>query len=190
MNLSAVILAGGQSSRMGRDKAFLEIEGKSLLQRQIETVRLAGAAELLISGRAGVDYSACGLPVVFDQFPEAGPLSGIHAAWSLAQNQQLLVLAVDLPLMSSAFLRNLAVASVGGRGVIPRLAGQIEPLVAIYSSAAREIAGGMLRRGEFAVRRFAHTCVSSGFAAYMDLPADNEPLFKNLNSPDDFLNLS
>ncbi|HEY5345385.1 MAG TPA: NTP transferase domain-containing protein, partial [Verrucomicrobiae bacterium] len=57
MNFSAVILAGGKSSRMGRDKAFLEIGGTTLLARQIGLARELGAAEIFISGRAETDYS-------------------------------------------------------------------------------------------------------------------------------------
>ncbi len=68
MNFSAVILAGGKSSRMGRDKAWLEFDGQSLLARQIACVRRAGASEVFISGRAGVDYSAFGCPVMEDEF--------------------------------------------------------------------------------------------------------------------------
>ncbi len=66
MSFGAVILAGGQSSRMGQDKAFVMLHGKYLLQAQIEIVRAAGFSEILISGRPGVDYSAFGLPVLLD----------------------------------------------------------------------------------------------------------------------------
>ena len=66
MNFGAVILAGGKSSRMGRDKAFLEIGGPSLLARQISLVRDIGAAEIFISGRKGVNYSGFNCCVLTD----------------------------------------------------------------------------------------------------------------------------
>src|SRR6516164_8647370 len=69
MNFSAVILAGGKSSRMGRDKAFLETGGKTLLARQIEIARFAGATEVFISGHADMDYSAFAGQVITDRFP-------------------------------------------------------------------------------------------------------------------------
>ena len=84
MNFSAVILAGGKSSRMGRDKAFLSISGKTMLARQIETVRAAGAAEIFISGRAETNYSEFGCRVLVDKFHNAGPLAGIEAALAAA----------------------------------------------------------------------------------------------------------
>src|SRR5690349_130325 len=84
MNFSAVILAGGKSSRMGRDKAWLEINGQILLTRQIELVQAGGATEVFISGRAGMDYSAFGCRVLQDRFPNAGPLAGIERALDAA----------------------------------------------------------------------------------------------------------
>jgi hypothetical protein len=61
---SAVILAGEKPARMMPDKAFVKIGGRTLLARQIELVRAAGAAEVFISGRDGVDYSIFGCPVL------------------------------------------------------------------------------------------------------------------------------
>ena len=185
MSLGAVILAAGKSTRMGRDKAFLEFNGQPLLQRQIDLVRGAGVAEILISGRAGVDYSAYGLPVVLDQASNAGPLAGIHAALSRTRNLQLLVLAVDLPQMTAAFLRLLKEAATGGGGVVPRLAGHVEPLAAIYPASSRDLAGKLLGEQKYAVRSFASACVMSGLASYMDCPAESGVLFKNLNMPGD-----
>jgi len=185
MSFGAVILAGGQSSRMGQDKAFVRINGKSLLQGQIETVRAAGFSEILVSGRPGVDYSAFGLPVVMDQALNTGPLAGIHAALALTKTRRLLVLAVDLPQMTPAFLRLLRAAGGAGAGVISRLAGQVEPLAAIYPASARELAGKLLAEHKYAVRSFASACVMAGLATYMDCPAKSAGLFKNLNTPED-----
>jgi molybdopterin-guanine dinucleotide biosynthesis protein A len=185
MNFSAVILAGGRSSRMGRDKAFLELDGRTLLRRQIETVQAAGAAEIFISGRADADYSAFGLRVVHDEFADAGPLGGIHAALLAASRQLLLVLAVDLPAMNAEFLNRLATVSGGGTGVIPRVSGRIEPLAAIYPRAALEFTGTMLNEHKFAVRDFAAACLQAGLAVPADFSGEDLHLFQNLNSPAD-----
>jgi len=185
MTFSAVILSAGNSSRMGRDKAFMEFNGQVLLARQIATVRAAAAVEIFISGRPDTDYSAFGVRVLHDRVPGAGPLAGIHAALLAAQSPRLLALAVDLPEIGSEFLRALAKKSASAGGVIPRVAGQVEPLAAIYPVSAREIAGTMLREKEFAVRSFARACVAAGLASFADFPAEIAPWFKNLNSPSD-----
>src|ERR1041385_2459244 len=96
MNFSAVILAGGRSQRMGRDKARLIVQGKPLLLRQVELARELGAAEVLISGRAGGDYTGFNCPVLMDRFEDAGPLAGIESALTAMSTEMLLVLAVDM----------------------------------------------------------------------------------------------
>lgn len=91
MNLSAVILAGGESRRMGRDKAWLAIDGRPLIARALAAIRDAGVETVSISGRAGVDYSSLRCPVLLDREPGLGPLSGIergleaaHTPWYLS----------------------------------------------------------------------------------------------------------
>jgi molybdopterin-guanine dinucleotide biosynthesis protein A len=136
MKFSAVILAGGKSSRMGRDKAWLEIEGRSLLARQIQLVREAGAAEVFISGRANSDYSNFDCRVLHDRIVDAGPLGGIESALAASSSSLLLALAVDMPKMQVQLLSRF-VSRCGERvGVIPRVNGKIEPLAAFYPKAA------------------------------------------------------
>lgn len=108
MRLSAVILAGGQSSRMGCDKAWVEFEGRPLIALAVEKVRDLRVNEIFISGREGVDYGALNCPVLLDLEPGFGPLGGIERALRDCASPLLLVLAVDLPRMTARFLGNLA----------------------------------------------------------------------------------
>jgi len=101
-----LILAGGQSSRMGEDKAFLQIDGKTLLQRNINLLKRIGACEVLVSRN---DFSQGCLP---DIYPNHGPLSGIHSALfkdysdeQVTKNRPpILVIPVDMPLLSEDLL--------------------------------------------------------------------------------------
>jgi molybdopterin-guanine dinucleotide biosynthesis protein A len=185
MNFSAVILAGGKSLRMSRDKVFLKIGGQTLLARQIQLAREIGAAEVFISGRAEADYSGFGCRVLQDHFSDAGPLAGIEGALDAAQSPLLLVLAVDLPKMSKEFLRRLAAVCLDDFGAIPRGNGNIEPLTAFYPKAAQSLAETLLRAGENAVAGFAKQCVQSSFAQFVDLSASETIFFANWNSPAD-----
>src|SRR4029079_5558835 len=132
MNLSAVILAAGESRRMGQDKAWLAVGAQPLITRALAAVRDSGIQEIFISGRAGVDYSALRCPVLFDLHPNCGPLGGIQPALARASAPMVLVLAVDLPRMTSGFLRTLAEHCGPGTGAVPKLRGELEPLAAIY----------------------------------------------------------
>jgi len=185
MNFSAVILAGGKSSRMGRDKAWLETGGRTLLARQIELAREAGAVEVLISGRADTDYSAFGCAMLQDKFPDAGPLAGIERALHAAKSPLLLVLAVDLPALSAGFLRRLAADCSKTSGAVPKLANHIEPLAAFYPIAAHKPALARLERGDFAMKDFAGACVKSGLARFIEMPTNEAKHFANWNSPAD-----
>src|ERR1051325_1673089 len=107
MDLSAVILAGGRSRRMGRDKAWLEFRGRPLIVRAVELARGLGVREIFISGRAEVDYSQLNCRVLLDEQPGLGPVAGIERALQAAEAPLLLVLAVDLPRMTPDFLNQL-----------------------------------------------------------------------------------
>jgi molybdopterin-guanine dinucleotide biosynthesis protein A len=185
MNFSAVILAGGKSSRMGRDKAFLEIGGQSLLARQIELAREAGAGEILISGRAGKNYSEFNGRALEDKFQNAGPLAGIERALDSISTPLLLVLAVDLSEMNADFLRRLSAHCQKNAGAIPRIGENIEPLAAFYPKAAHALAARLLDEGLNAAKNFAERCVESGFAKFIGLTEAELKFFANWNSPAD-----
>ncbi len=187
MNFSAVILAGGNSSRMGRDKAWLEVGSQRLLERQIALVRASGAAEIFISGRADTDYTGLGGRVLHDQFANAGPLAGIERALAATASPLLLVLAVDLAAMSTELLRRLAAASATNVGVVPRVNGELEPLAAFYPKTTHAMAVAQLERGSFAVKAFAGCCVQDGLCRFIEVAASDVNYFANWNSPADVI---
>ncbi len=192
MNFDAVVLAGGQSSRMGRDKAWLEVQGQSLLARQIQLARAVGAAEVFISGRADQDYAPLGCPVLTDNFPKAGPLAGIESALQIGRNPLLLVIPVDMPLLTAAALEQLKQQSGGRDGIIPRHGGRVEPLAAIYPRAAAKLAAQLLLAAVTEPEAtppgaglLAARCVSEGLARYYDLPDALAKCFTSWNEPRD-----
>jgi len=186
MNFSAVILAGGKSSRMGRDKARLEIAGQTLLARQIALVRDAGAREVFISVRMGVDHAA-GCIVLVDKFPDAGPLAGIERALDASTSPLLLVLAVDMPAMNGTILGNLIAACSDVCGAIPKTRQGTEPLAAIYPKTALERLNLELGQGKTpGARWFADECVAAGLARFVEVTEAESGCFASCNSPEDF----
>jgi len=200
MNFSAVILAGGKSSRMGQDKAWLQADGESLLARQIRVVCEVGANEVFISGHANTDYSSFDCRVLHDQRIEAGPLAGIESALAASSSSLLLVLAVDMPKMQVGLLRQLAARCDEGVGAIPRVEGEIEPLAAFYPRVAVNVIAelfsapsGSGSRGETSrvwkkspsATAFAGKCVKCGLAKFVDVAGSETHFFANWNSPKD-----
>jgi molybdopterin-guanine dinucleotide biosynthesis protein A len=185
MRFSAVILAGGRSSRMQRDKAFLPCRGMTLLARQVGLVRELAPAEIFVSGRAETDYGAFGLPVLLDRFTDLGPLAGVERALAESQCPLLLVLAVDLPDMKADFLRGLAARCRAGSGVVPRTGQGLEPLAAFYPRAMQPIAAAVLAEGRPAMAEFVRRGVQAGLVDECPCPPADSAYFANWNVPED-----
>lgn len=146
-DLSAFVLAGGRSSRMGRDKAFLELGGRTLLDRALEACRPLCPTVAIVGPEE--KFAAYGATVQ-DIYPDRGPLAGIHAALSHSATSHNLVLGVDLPFVTTAFLRYLveqAWAS-GADVTVPRAGGGFHPVGAVYHRRFRDVAQKALERGE------------------------------------------
>lgn len=156
--LSGLILAGGRSSRMGRDKATLKLpDGRTLLQRQADILRATGVTNLFVSVRPGSETHLDGATLVPDVTLDAGPLAGIAAGLRAAPPGLVLVLAVDMAEMQSAHLRQLLELATPDRGVVPTLAGHYEPLAAIYPSALAGSAEAAVAAGQLAVHHWVRS---------------------------------
>jgi molybdenum cofactor guanylyltransferase len=194
MIFSAALLAGGRSSRMGRDKAFLEIDGIPLWQRQVQLLRKLNPAEIFIAGPAQPEWIRNGLEVVADAARDSGPLGGLVAVLRRCRNPQLLVLAVDLPNMTSEFLRRLLAMCPENSGIVPKREcatqeKRFEPLTAIYPATALALAENCLSAGEYSLQRFTDRATSMGLMATKQILEAEESLFFNLNTPADFAGL-
>ena len=185
---SGVVLAGGKSARMGRDKAALPVAGETLLARQLRRLGGAGCEESLVSV-ARTDAPPPPLPpgvrVIGDRFPDAGPLAGLEAALALARHELLLALAVDLPAMTDGFLRTLLAGAGPGCGVVPVIGDRFEPLVAVYPRRAHAEAELRLQRGELALQPFVRAGIAAGWLRPYPVDAEAARLFANWNRPED-----
>ena len=130
--MNAFVLAGGASSRMGRDKALLDFGGRPLIEHAIAALRGLGFEPRICGSRPDLARFA---PVVPDNHPGCGPLAGIEAALSTSASDLNLFLPVDLPLLPSAFLRWMAdrAAVTNAVATLPLLGGRPQPLCAVYS---------------------------------------------------------
>ena len=145
---AAFVLAGGQSTRMGVDKAFVELEGRTLL---VHALALAGsvASDVCIVG-SREKFAALG-EVVEDEFPQHGPLGGIHAALRASSSELNLMLAVDMPFVEIRFLQYLfqeADRHESAIVTIPRAAGAWQTLCAVYRKPFADLAEQALREGK------------------------------------------
>jgi len=183
--VTAFVLAGGKSSRMGSDKAFLQFGNESLLSHAL-IVAGAVTGEVRIVGDAK-KFATFG-QVVEDVYCDRGPLGGIHAALSSSMTELNLMLAVDLPFVESNFLEYLLLRAreSGAMVTLPRAGGGLQPLCAAYRRGFAAAAEESLREGKNKIDSLferVETCVidedeweQAGFAAEM---------FRNLNTPNE-----
>lgn len=183
MRCSAVLLAGGKSSRMGRDKAFLEIKGEPLWQRQLATLRHLAPEQLMISGPCREEWSE--YEIVADELATAGPLAGVAAALRKCATPRLIVLAIDLPEMTSDFLRSLLQLCGNRKGVVPLRSDRFEPLVAVYPAECATLAEAALRDGDFSMQRFVRRAWEQDLLLERAISGAETVLFANLNTPAD-----
>ncbi|HWB61345.1 MAG TPA: molybdenum cofactor guanylyltransferase [Chthoniobacteraceae bacterium] len=181
---TAALLAGGKSSRMGRDKAQVEIDGVPLWRRQLETLRRVGADEILVSGPRELRDEIDGVRVIADEVENCGPLSGIHALLGAAAHPFVLVLAIDMPAMAPEYLGRLAAfAFANGSGAVSEYEGCFEPLAAIYPAKARAVAAAALRGGDYSLQKFVAECVKQKLVAPLEVAPGEAGFFENLNTP-------
>lgn len=181
-NFAAVLLAGGRSTRMGRDKAALIIGGQPLWQRQLATLRALAPRELFISGRRDGPYADAGVEIIEDAIPGLGPLGGIAAALRRAESPLVMVLAIDLPAMTADFLATLLREA---RPTIPQNADYFEPLAAVYPRSALSVAEEMLRDEDRSMQRFVRRLVDEDLALAYAITPSERMIFSNLNYPAD-----
>jgi molybdopterin-guanine dinucleotide biosynthesis protein A len=182
-DVSAFILAGGKSTRMGADKAFVRLEGRTLLDRALDLARSVTADVRIVGDTAKFATFA---PVVEDVFPGCGPLGGIHAALRSSPTELNLILAVDIPYVSAALLQYLiarAGHSASATVTLAHSGGNWQPLCAIYRRDFADAAEQSLRAGHYKIDKlFAAT--STQRIAEEELKAAGFPpnLFRNLNT--------
>jgi molybdopterin-guanine dinucleotide biosynthesis protein A len=144
------VLAGGRSSRMGADKAFLEFQGQTLLERALAVIARVCPSVAMVGDPAR--FSTYG-SVVEDVYTGCGPLAGIHTALTRSSAELNLMLAVDLPFVSESLLSYLFSAAEQSDSVVtvPRTGKGFQPLCAVYRREFANVADHALQAGKYKI---------------------------------------
>lgn len=184
LDLSAIILCGGNSGRMGCDKAFADFKGKPLFQYVYSIVKSV-SDDIVLVVRDPVKYSSYkGYHIITDDPRTAGkgPLAGIYSGLKVITNNRAFVAACDMPLITGRAIRELAGCydSLQPRGaLLTRCNGQIEPLFSLYNKQSAPFLLKMLLNGQSRVRRVADYIETH----YFDIT--DETVIYNINCPED-----
>jgi molybdopterin-guanine dinucleotide biosynthesis protein A len=202
---SAAILAGGRASRFaGRDKSTLMVGDRTIRERQV-TALTAVSDDLMIVGarapsgevtniseRGGVDraHAVPALRHVDDLVPGCGPLGGVHAALSFARHDTVVILACDMPYVTTAFVRFLCSLTDAVDIVVPQSERGRHPLCAVYSRACIDVAAACLAEGRLRMRDLVELMnirvVTAEEIERFGAPAR---LLANVNTPDEYATL-
>lgn len=179
IDATAVILAGGQSRRMGRDKSLLQVAGRPMIAHIAE--QLAPLfPEVLVSSNEPSKYRFLGLPVIPDEVPGQGPLMGILSSLKAASRDRILVTACDIPVLDGGFIRELMGLAGSADIVMPvTRGGRHEPLFAVYGKSVIPRAEAALAEGKRRV-----VAVLPGLTAVH--PPMPEGWYCNLNTQEDY----
>ena len=187
MNISAVLLAGGESRRTGQDKATLVFRGKPLWEIQLDLLRKLRPREIFLSARTDPGWRPADVHFVPDQTPSRGPLSGLAATLARIQTDHLLALAIDMPLMTEDFLRSLCHAIKPSCGVMPMIGERAEPLAAIYPKGIDSDAIAALSGCDFSLQSLAKRLIVAGKLRFVRVSKNEETCFRNFNRLGDFM---
>ncbi|KAA3619729.1 MAG: molybdenum cofactor guanylyltransferase [Calditrichaeota bacterium] len=181
-NISAAILAGGKSTRMGRNKALLKINGKSLIAHVYEALKSL-TKEICIIGSSAEEYDFLNIPVFPDMIASIGPLAGIYTALSRSNKSHCFVVACDMPFISKKLLIKMAENIKPQTITTIRTTKGLEPLCSIYPGEALAITKKLVHKKQFRTSRlFDHLPTIE--IPVTEVPFGDHVLF-NINTPDD-----
>lgn len=138
-SVTGIVLVGGRSTRMGQDKAWVELAGRPLAMWVLDALRGVTDDQMVVAREAG-RLDTFGAPVVIDRFPARGPLSGIHAGLKAATSDLCLVVACDMPLARPTLLAHVAAAVGPAHAAVPYMGDcGLPDLTSGSSATARDV---------------------------------------------------
>jgi len=184
--ISAVILAGGASRRMGRNKAFLPLGGSRLIDRVLGRLDLLFREVLLVAKDPDL-YADLPCRTVTDILPGRIPLVGIHAGLRQARHEWVFVTGCDMPYLSAAVIRRLCRHRDEGQAVIPHGPSGLEPLHALYSRQCLPVLEDYLAAGEGSVLGLLDRIPTRvvPWEEFRDLDPEGASL-RNINTPQEY----
>jgi molybdenum cofactor guanylyltransferase len=184
-DLTGIILVGGKSRRMGRDKAFITWDGAPLFEKVLHIFRESFATVLLVGGDLE-RYGKYGERILPDLYPGSA-LGGLYTGLYHAASDYIFVASCDMPYPSAALLRYLCSLKDGYDCVVPETAQALEPLFAVYAKSALPAMLNLLQSGNFRIYDL-YPQLRTRLVGVTELApfAEGGRSFVNVNTPDDF----
>ncbi len=179
-NITGIILAGGKSIRMGRDKGQVMYQKTHLIEYSIKLLE-SYCNDIIISTNEPARYRKYGFRIIVDEFKNSGPMGGIHASLKKSVNYLNFILACDMPNITIQVIDVLISHSSKDQITVPTLKGRSEPLCALYPRDTYLQLEHWLAVGRFKMQEFLQNAKTS-FVSMDSFNDDPATIFKNMNS--------
>lgn len=186
MEVEGFITAGGRSSRMGRDKAWLPFGERSMIEMIVDALKPVSHGVSIIANDD--EYLRLGLPVIKDANRGIGPIEAVRAALASSRAPYVALLGCDLPFVTAELISLLIGLCRDYQAVVPVSRGlKLEPLCAVYSTSALAIVEEMIERRDLKVRLLFER-VRTRFVAFEEIEhlAGSSLFFENINTPEEY----
>ncbi len=184
-DITGIILVGGKSRRMGKDKAFLDVGGKTLFEKVLDSFR-ENFRKILLIGNAAERFASYNLPIYEDILPGSA-LGGVYTGLYYAGTDTVFVSSCDLPFPSSGVIRYICSLTGNSDAVVPTLAHGYEPLFAAYAKSCLGPVRTMLEAGNYCVYDlYNHIHVREVSARELETEGGGLDAFLNVNTPEEY----
>lgn len=181
-NVTAIILAGGNSSRMGMDKGLIKVRGKAMVQHLIDLFKEMGIPGMIISNNDS--YEQFGIPVFQDIIGDKGPLVGVLSGLTHSRSDQNIIVSCDTPFIYKQTIEKLIGLHEGYEVTVASINERLNPLIGVYNKSVIDTIKEQINNGEHKVELLLGK-VNSNVVRFTDNPEQ----FINLNSPEDIKSL-
>lgn len=179
-NITGIILAGGKSSRMGRNKAFIEINGEISI-RTLHNLIKPCCSEVIISANFSDPYQFLHERIIADEIPDIGPIGGIISCLKKSYSRKNLVIACDMPMVPFSLVQLLISHQNSAEFVVPANGTDvIEPLCAVYDKSVIPALSEMISKGDYKMQNLINHCKTALIQVH-----NGNNIFLNLNTPED-----
>ena len=187
--ISGIILSGGKSSRMGRDKASLPFPHKPMIEIMIDKLSVLFNELMIVTANPDL-YSKYGIRTVEDVIPQHGPLGGIYTGLLFSKNHYNFIIACDMPFLNPDLVRYMVQKINGYDLVVPEYGDQLQPLCAIYSKNCIESIKKELSRDNLKITYFFRNVKQKLITEEEIKKTDLQGLsFVNINTPEEYESL-
>jgi len=187
MSLTGIILSGGESSRMGKEKGLCLLQGKPLIEYSFDLLKKFCDSIIISSNNNVYEYLGC--QIVKDEVQGIGPAGGIYSCLRASRNDENFIISCDMPMVTGGLIRYLLSHKKDFDALIPLFNGFPEPLCAFYHKSCIPVFKKSIEQGEYKIQNIIKG-INTGFIHVKSTDQFYSPLlFTNVNTPGDITNL-